>query len=195
MFLIFVFVYCFVFLQLYIYYLYGSTCVSVSIGLLLLTGALVNGPYALITTAVSAKLGLDPTLATNTRALSTVTAIIDGTGSMGKRFILEFVFNYELAASLLGIFVLYRLWFCNFVFARSCFLFHDERTVFKVRKKNVKLLFLWSKFHFFFLSWLVKCKAFLNRIFRQFFNNYHFSIKSWKECNNVLFISPTSCLV
>ncbi|KAK7600876.1 hypothetical protein V9T40_008317 [Parthenolecanium corni] len=69
--------------MLYIYYLYGSTCVSVSIGLLLLTGALVNGPYALITTAVSAKLGLDPTLATNTRALSTVTAIIDGTGSMG----------------------------------------------------------------------------------------------------------------
>lgn len=44
----------------------------------------MNGPYALITTAVSAKLGLDPTLAANTKALSTVTAIIDGTGSMGE---------------------------------------------------------------------------------------------------------------
>lgn len=53
-------------------------------GLLFLTGALVNGPYALITTAVSAKLGMDSTLSENTKALSTVTAIIDGTGSIGE---------------------------------------------------------------------------------------------------------------
>ncbi len=71
-------------LQLYLYYLYGGNCLPLNIGLLLLTGALVNGPYALITTAVSAKLGLDPTLSENTKALSTVTAIIDGTGSVGK---------------------------------------------------------------------------------------------------------------
>ena len=48
------------------------------------TGALVNGPYALITTAVSADLGTHKSLRGNARALATVTAIIDGTGSIGK---------------------------------------------------------------------------------------------------------------
>ena len=46
-------------------------------------GALVNGPYALITTAVSADLGTHESLKGNARALATVTAIIDGTGSIG----------------------------------------------------------------------------------------------------------------
>ncbi|GCB84287.1 hypothetical protein scyTo_0024982, partial [Scyliorhinus torazame] len=45
-------------------------------------GALVNGPYALITTAVSADLGTHKSLTGNSKALSTVTAIIDGTGSI-----------------------------------------------------------------------------------------------------------------
>uniref|UniRef100_A0A8C5GNS3 Glucose-6-phosphate exchanger SLC37A2 n=1 Tax=Gouania willdenowi TaxID=441366 RepID=A0A8C5GNS3_GOUWI len=51
--------------------------------MLLLCGGLVNGPYALITTAVSADLGTHECLRGNSRALSTVTAIIDGTGSIG----------------------------------------------------------------------------------------------------------------
>lgn len=78
--------------------------------MLLLCGGLVNGPYALITTAVSADLvraeasweasgrrllihtvsiymwcqqGTHDSLQGNSRALSTVTAIIDGTGSIG----------------------------------------------------------------------------------------------------------------
>lgn len=45
-----------------------------------ITGMFVNGPYSLITTAVSANL------ATNVKsksALATVSAIIDGTGSIG----------------------------------------------------------------------------------------------------------------
>jgi OPA family glycerol-3-phosphate transporter-like MFS transporter 1/2 len=50
---------------------------------MLLTGMLVNGPYALITTAVSADLGTHSSLKGNSRALATVTAIIDGTGSVG----------------------------------------------------------------------------------------------------------------
>uniref|UniRef100_A0A8C5GL94 Glucose-6-phosphate exchanger SLC37A2 n=1 Tax=Gouania willdenowi TaxID=441366 RepID=A0A8C5GL94_GOUWI len=54
-----------------------------SLGMLLLCGGLVNGPYALITTAVSADLGTHECLRGNSRALSTVTAIIDGTGSIG----------------------------------------------------------------------------------------------------------------
>lgn len=51
--------------------------------LLILAGILVNGPYALITTVVSAELGTHPSLGGNSRALATVTAIIDGTGSIG----------------------------------------------------------------------------------------------------------------
>eukprot|EP00088_Acartia_fossae_P004823 TRINITY_DN12089_c0_g1_i6.p1 TRINITY_DN12089_c0_g1~~TRINITY_DN12089_c0_g1_i6.p1 ORF type:complete len:537 (-),score=144.07 TRINITY_DN12089_c0_g1_i6:268-1878(-) len=50
---------------------------------LFLTGLLVNGPYALITTAVSAELGQHPSLQGSQKALATVTAIIDGVGSFG----------------------------------------------------------------------------------------------------------------
>jgi len=52
--------------------------------LLAVCGSLVNGPYCLITTAVSADLGTHPSLQGNKMALATVTAIIDGTGSMGQ---------------------------------------------------------------------------------------------------------------
>lgn len=45
----------------------------------------MNGPYSLITTAVSTELGTHPCLQGNSRALATVTAIIDGTGSIGKQ--------------------------------------------------------------------------------------------------------------
>nr|VZI45430.1 unnamed protein product [Spirometra erinaceieuropaei] len=51
--------------------------------LLFLCGLLVTGPCALITTAVSADLGTQPSLQGNSKALATVTAIIDGTGSLG----------------------------------------------------------------------------------------------------------------
>ncbi|XP_024881105.1 glucose-6-phosphate exchanger SLC37A2 isoform X1 [Temnothorax curvispinosus] len=68
---------------LFIYDYIGSTSLGVNIVLLLIGGLLVNGPYALITTAVSAELGTHPSLGENSRALATVTAIIDGTGSIG----------------------------------------------------------------------------------------------------------------
>ncbi|WAR06085.1 G6PT3-like protein [Mya arenaria] len=51
--------------------------------LLLALGFLVNGPYSLITTAVSADLGTHKSLKGNAKALATVTAVIDGTGSVG----------------------------------------------------------------------------------------------------------------
>lgn len=51
--------------------------------LLFLSGTLVNGPYALITTAVAADLGSNSAVGGNSRALATVAAIIDGTGSVG----------------------------------------------------------------------------------------------------------------
>lgn len=56
---------------------------NLNIILMVVTGLFVNGPYALITTAVSADLGTHSSLRGNSRALATVTAIIDGTGSVG----------------------------------------------------------------------------------------------------------------
>ena len=46
--------------QMYIFNVYGAVSLTVYIVLLLITGAFVNGPYALITTAVSADLGTHP---------------------------------------------------------------------------------------------------------------------------------------
>jgi OPA family glycerol-3-phosphate transporter-like MFS transporter 1/2 len=68
---------------LFFYRIYGSISLTWNAALMLLTGVLVNGPYALITTAVSADLGTHSSLNGNSRALATVTAIIDGTGSIG----------------------------------------------------------------------------------------------------------------
>ncbi|KAK3106997.1 hypothetical protein FSP39_004636 [Pinctada imbricata] len=68
---------------LQIYKLYGHQTLAASIGLSFLSGFFVNGPYALITTAVSADLGTKQVLKDNTKALATVSAIIDGTGSIG----------------------------------------------------------------------------------------------------------------
>lgn len=68
---------------LFLYRSYGHISMTVNIILMLVTGVFVNGPYALITTAVSADLGTHSSLKGNSRALATVTAIIDGTGSIG----------------------------------------------------------------------------------------------------------------
>lgn len=68
---------------LWFYHLFGSISQSWNVGLMMLTGLFVNGPYALITTAVSADLGTHSSLRGNSRALATVTAIVDGTGSIG----------------------------------------------------------------------------------------------------------------
>uniref|UniRef100_A0A0A9E888 Major facilitator superfamily (MFS) profile domain-containing protein n=1 Tax=Arundo donax TaxID=35708 RepID=A0A0A9E888_ARUDO len=68
---------------LFFYRIYGSVSLTWNIALMFVTGMLVNGPYALITTAVSADLGTHSSLNGNSRALATVTAIIDGTGSIG----------------------------------------------------------------------------------------------------------------
>uniref|UniRef100_A0A8C9ZKG7 Glucose-6-phosphate exchanger SLC37A2 n=1 Tax=Sander lucioperca TaxID=283035 RepID=A0A8C9ZKG7_SANLU len=69
--------------MLFLYNSIGQRNIGTTVGMLLLCGGLVNGPYALITTAVSADLGTHESLRGNSRALSTVTAIIDGTGSIG----------------------------------------------------------------------------------------------------------------
>ncbi|XP_010241170.1 PREDICTED: putative glycerol-3-phosphate transporter 4 [Nelumbo nucifera] len=66
-----------------LYRFYGSNSKSMNIILMMIAGLFVNGPYALITTAVSADLGTHSSLKGDSRALATVTAIIDGTGSAG----------------------------------------------------------------------------------------------------------------
>lgn len=66
-----------------LYRKYGGTSRFMNILLMMIAGLFVNGPYALITTAVSADLGTHSSLKGDSRALATVTAIIDGTGSMG----------------------------------------------------------------------------------------------------------------
>ncbi|PIA30941.1 hypothetical protein AQUCO_05300047v1 [Aquilegia coerulea] len=68
---------------LLLYRWYGATSKAMNIVLMMIAGLFVNGPYALITTAVSADLGTHSSLKGNSRALATVTAIIDGTGSVG----------------------------------------------------------------------------------------------------------------
>ena len=65
------------------YRAFGSLSMLANICLMFLCGLLVNGPYALITTAVAADLGTQSLIKGNSRALATVTAIIDGTGSVG----------------------------------------------------------------------------------------------------------------
>lgn len=60
-----------------------NSCYNWNAVLLFTTGLFVNGPYSLITTAVSAELGQHPSLQGSKNALATVSAIIDGTGSAG----------------------------------------------------------------------------------------------------------------
>lgn len=66
-----------------LYRRYGSISKVSNAVLMMIAGLFVNGPYALITTAVSADLGTHSSLKGDSRALATVTAIIDGTGSVG----------------------------------------------------------------------------------------------------------------
>ena len=69
-----------------LYRFYGGVSMTSNIVLMMIVGMFVNGPYALITTAVSADLGTHRSLKGDSRALATVTAIIDGTGSVGAAF-------------------------------------------------------------------------------------------------------------
>merc|ERR1712227_855833 len=104
-----------------------NSCFTLNIFLTLVTGALVNGPYALITTAVSAELGQHPSLRGSSKALATVTAIIDGTGSIGAaigpflagalsgHYGWESVFYMLMAADCFALVFLVRLVYREFV--------------------------------------------------------------------------------
>ena len=86
-------------MQLFVYRSHGADSFAGSVVLLLVNGMMINGPYALITTAISADLvlqqiahkfqltffaqGSHESLKGNSRALATVCGILDGTGSIG----------------------------------------------------------------------------------------------------------------
>ncbi|XP_019847430.1 glucose-6-phosphate exchanger SLC37A2 isoform X1 [Bactrocera dorsalis] len=104
---------------LFMYVHFGGLSIVINIILLLLAGFMVNGPYALITTFVSAELGQHQSLSHNSKALATVTAIIDGTGSIGAAvgpFIAglvsqsgwENVFNMLICADILAMVLISR---------------------------------------------------------------------------------------
>ncbi|XWS49672.1 hypothetical protein CRYUN_Cryun12cG0023200 [Craigia yunnanensis] len=66
-----------------LYRTYGDISQTINILLMMIAGLFINGPYALIATAVSVDLGTHSSLRGDSWALATVTAIIDGTGSVG----------------------------------------------------------------------------------------------------------------
>lgn len=68
---------------LWLYSLLARSALGVNIVFLFLVGVLVNGPYTLVSSAVAADLGNHPLLKGNPKAMSTVTGIIDGAGSIG----------------------------------------------------------------------------------------------------------------
>jgi sugar phosphate permease len=69
--------------SLFFYHSFGHTSYATFISLMIICGILINGPYACITTAVSSDLGTHRSLKGNQKAKATVSAIIDGTGSIG----------------------------------------------------------------------------------------------------------------
>lgn len=105
---------------MFMYQQFGTYNLATNMFLLIVVGILVNGPYALITTAVSAELGTHSSLEGNAKALATVTAIIDGTGSIGAAvgpLLAAFVSSYGwhnvfymlIASDLISLVLLLRL--------------------------------------------------------------------------------------
>lgn len=69
-----------------LYFMDGASYQATAV-LLLLSGFMLGGPANLISTAISADLGTHESIRGNAEALSTVTGIIDGTGSIGAALV------------------------------------------------------------------------------------------------------------
>ncbi|MCO5587680.1 hypothetical protein L7F22_041631 [Adiantum nelumboides] len=91
--------------SLYLFRSYGGRSLAHAAALMTALGIFVNGPYALITTAVSADLGTHNSRNGNARALATVSAIIDGTGSVGAA-VGPFLTGYIATTSWTGVFIM-----------------------------------------------------------------------------------------
>ncbi|KII63683.1 Sugar phosphate exchanger 2 [Thelohanellus kitauei] len=73
-------------LTLFLFARFGSESLVICIILLLITGFFINSPNALITGTISASLGKNLGLQGNKKASATVSAIINGIGSLGAAF-------------------------------------------------------------------------------------------------------------
>jgi OPA family glycerol-3-phosphate transporter-like MFS transporter 1/2 len=82
---------------LILYQVYGGISMFSNIVLMMISRMFFNGNYALITTTISADLGTHGSLKGNSRDLATITAIIDGTGSVGAALgplLFDFISTY-----------------------------------------------------------------------------------------------------
>ncbi|KAG0728302.1 Glucose-6-phosphate exchanger SLC37A2 [Chionoecetes opilio] len=106
--------------MMYVYQTFCTVSLGINIFLLVVVGILVNGPYSLITTAVSADLGTHQSLNGNAKALATVSAVIDGTGSIGaalgpqiagpiSSYGWQYVFDMLMVSDVLALLLLTRL--------------------------------------------------------------------------------------
>ena len=89
----------------YLYQAFAADCLT-NVILMLLIGATLVGPASLITSVISTDLGRNSRIAGNTAAVSTVSGIIDGTGSLGA----------ALGQFLVGLISKYYGWKYVFVF-------------------------------------------------------------------------------
>ena len=103
--------------SLFLYQSLGHVNLIANILLQTLAGVMVNGPYCLITTAVSADLGNS---VKSSNAMATVTAIIDGTGSIGAgvgpllvgilfTWSLDSIFYVAMLADFISLMILLRI--------------------------------------------------------------------------------------
>lgn len=76
---------------------------------LAITGVVIGGPATLISSAISADLGSQPLLSGNAAALSTVTGIIDGTGSVGAALGQVFVPKISQAYGWQAVFIFFMV--------------------------------------------------------------------------------------
>lgn len=121
--------------MMFIYEAFGSASLAINIVLQLVAGLLINGPYALITTAVSAELGTHQSISGSSKALATVTAIIDGTGSVGAAvgpLLAGLLLSYGWKS------VFYMMMASDF-FAMLCLLRFTAREVARLRTRKPKL--------------------------------------------------------
>ena len=72
--------------SLFSLFIYSDLGPNKLINVLMMTvlGVTISGPYNLIVGTISVDLGSQPALAGNEKAMSTVTGLIDGTGSAGS---------------------------------------------------------------------------------------------------------------
>uniref|UniRef100_A0A158PA97 MFS domain-containing protein n=1 Tax=Angiostrongylus cantonensis TaxID=6313 RepID=A0A158PA97_ANGCA len=66
------------------FYTHASSYMILNAVIMMMVGVTVSGPYNLIVSTISIDLGSQPDLASNEQAMSTVTGLLDGTGSIGS---------------------------------------------------------------------------------------------------------------